>query len=141
MAQNPAAVKVAVKSVYKSLIKTSLLVECNEKRSKILKDVREGFRKDINESDPDRIDELIMKAHSKLSFLRMVTPKTTRDAIGITKIAYIDGKMLEGQGENRGKAALSNWDGSNMDPDSVSRHYHGLKRAGFVDNSHAKGIF
>ena len=33
----------------------------------------------------------------------------------------------------------TNWNGSNLDPDSVRRHYQGLKRAGFRDNTHAKG--
>jgi len=52
----------------------------------------------------------------------------------------VDGKFVEGRGGKRDKA-MTNWDGKNMDPDSVSRHYRGLNRAGFVDNNHAKGIF
>ena len=43
--------------------------------------------------------------------------------------------------QERDKAKWSNWDGSNMDPDSVARHNRSLRRAGFRDNAHAKGFF
>jgi len=39
------------------------------------------------------------------------------------------------------KARTTNWDGNNMDPCSMKRHFGGLKRAGFQNNSHAKGMF
>lgn len=40
-----------------------------------------------------------------------------------------------------GTKAVSNWHGGNLDPDSVSKHQHLLKRAGYKSHSDAKGIF
>jgi len=36
---------------------------------------------------------------------------------------------------------ISNWNGKNMDPCSVNIHKGQLKRMGFQNNLHAKGIF
>jgi predicted metalloprotease len=36
---------------------------------------------------------------------------------------------------------ISPYTGSNLDPQSVTRHRQGLKRAGFINNAHAKGMF
>ena len=36
---------------------------------------------------------------------------------------------------------VSNWTGSNMDPDSVKRHWHTLKRAGFKNHQHVQGAW
>jgi hypothetical protein len=40
-----------------------------------------------------------------------------------------------------GRRVVSSFDGKNLDPESVKRHRQQLKRAGFVDNAHAKGVF
>ena len=57
---------------------------------------------------------------------------------GRTSIVYRNGEKVDAARE-RDKAKWSNWDGSNMDPDSVARHNRSLRRAGFRDNAHAKG--
>lgn len=50
--------------------------------------------------------------------------------------------QVEGKGTVRdGGRVLSNWDGQNMDPCSVSKHNGQLKRMGFLNNLHAKGLF
>jgi hypothetical protein len=36
---------------------------------------------------------------------------------------------------------ISPYDGKNLDPESVTRHRKNLRRAGFMNNAHAKGIF
>jgi hypothetical protein len=36
---------------------------------------------------------------------------------------------------------ISPYTGSNLDPQNVTRHRQNLKRAGFINNSHAKGFF
>jgi hypothetical protein len=40
-----------------------------------------------------------------------------------------------------GKGVINSFTGYNLDPCMVKRHNAGLKRAGFVNNLHAKGIF
>ena len=65
---------------------------------------------------------------------------STQDSDGRTYAVYKDGEgKIEGEALQRERAAYSNWDGNNLDPDSVRRHQHQLKRAGFRDNLHAKG--
>jgi hypothetical protein len=73
----------------------------------------------------------------------MTTPKPrTENHTG--KYVYKDGKLVE-EGEvtriDANGRVVSNWDGKNMDPCMVKRHNVSLKRAGFVNNTHAKGIF
>lgn len=57
---------------------------------------------------------------------------------------YKDGEKYENvNGTIRGAKGRvhTNWDGKNLDPESVKRHRQQLKRCGFVNNAHAKGIF
>ena len=83
---------------------------------------------------------MINKANSSLGYLKIITPKkrTIQDISnnGITKITF--GKQIENESKSK---PISNWSGSNMDPDSMKRHYNSLNRAGFKDNKQAKGIF
>ncbi|MGK3740021.1 MAG: hypothetical protein ACI8RD_004155 [Bacillariaceae sp.] len=59
---------------------------------------------------------------------------------------YKNGERIEISGssstvrDSKGRV-ISNWDGKNLDPDSVKQHNHQLKRMGYLNNSHAKGIF
>ena len=73
----------------------------------------------------------------RIAYLRMTTPRRPRFAKGRTSIVYRNGEKVDAARE-RDKAKWSNWDGSNMDPDSVARHNRSLRRAGFRDNAHAR---
>ena len=98
--------------------------------------IRTEFRKPHkNDMNPAQINELLVKAESNISYLKMITP---------SKIAvnHKDSGEVSTSDGNRGRSGSrvhSNWTGSNMDPDSVARHNASLKRAGFRNNSHAKG--
>ena len=103
----------------------------------------------------NRVSKLLEQASSTLGYLKMVTPKrrigTAADTSsgdseegeatgGRTYLVYKDGEgRVSEEAMRREKAAYSNWDGSNMDPDNVRRHQHQLSRMGFRDNTHAKG--
>jgi len=80
---------------------------------------------------------MLRKANSSLGFLNIISPKRNR--------AGQEGKTTLVFGTNKdgttSSTATSNWHGGNMDPDNVARHSHQLKRAGFRDNAHAKGVF
>ena len=108
----------------------------NEKRLESLQQIRNEFKKNAYEVDEDAVSEHLKKANSTLSFMKIITPKRSKEQSGSTKIIF--GKDQSGVVT---KKAVTNWHGGNMDPDSVSRHYNGLKRAGFYNNSHAKGLF
>jgi hypothetical protein len=129
--------KGAAISAYRNLVKLANLMP-SKKRSQTLKEIRYSFRANASETDPARIREMLEKAQSSLGFLKIVTPKRPGDSgqpqSGRSRIVY-------GTDKNTGSKVVTNWHGGNMDPDSVARHNNGLKRAGFQNNAHAKGIF
>lgn len=104
-------------------------------------ELRQSFRKPLQEGDS--LDQRLKEADDRMSFLRMITPKERASGSAGTWV-YKDGERLEHAGgtlrDSSGRV-VSNWDGRNLDPDSVKRHNHQLKRAGFVNNAHAKGFF
>mmetsp|Transcript_17876 Transcript_17876/g.25444 ORF Transcript_17876/g.25444 Transcript_17876/m.25444 type:complete len:140 (+) Transcript_17876:69-488(+) len=112
-----------------------------------LSQLRNGFRKNANEKQADVVSDLLVEAEKKASFLRIVTPMkqtTTTNNGGITTYVYKkNGEIVEenARGRDRKSRVHTNWDGRNMDPCAVKRHNAGLRRAGFVNNTHAKGIF
>ena len=69
-----------------------------------------------------------------------------RGSFGGGRWVYKNGERIEISGssstvrDSKGRV-ISNWDGKNLDPDSVKQHNHQLKRMGYLNNSHAKGIF
>ena len=67
--------------------------------------------------------------------MKMITPKSSwkEGEGGITRLVI-------GSDDKKGRV-VTNWHGKNLDPESVSRHKHTLKRAGFMNNRHAKGVF
>ncbi|CAM9491716.1 unnamed protein product, partial [Sphacelaria rigidula] len=85
-------------------------------------------------------EKLVREAESTLGYLNIVTPKRKVGSAGSTTSVYRDGKVLNGEeARRRQKARHSNWDGRNMDPESVSRHQRSLARAGFRDNADVIG--
>lgn len=103
------------------------------KRADQIQMIKLEFRRNHQEHDPARIDELLKRANSNLGYLRIVTPRRAAEQQGVTRIVFGDADPA------RPAKAVSNWTGRNMDPDSVKRHYNSLKRAGFSDNRSVKG--
>ena len=90
---------------------------------------QEEIGHDCNEKQPD--------AKEEDSTIEIKTQQK-----GKTYIVYQNGKAIEyGTAEERDKARYTNWDGNNLDPDCVKRHFQLLNRAGFKSNAHAKGFF
>jgi hypothetical protein len=110
-------------------------------QEKAWKELRENFRKPLAETET--MEDRLKKANDRIGFLRITTPKGRNEKRAGTYV-YKDGKLVEeGQVtriDSNGRV-VSNWDGKNLDPCAVKRHNVGLKRAGFVNNLHAKGIF
>jgi hypothetical protein len=121
------------------------------------KELRIAFRQPL--AAEESLDQRLAKAEERISFLRMVTPKSAHRCIDsgtntITtqnnsrfsggKWVYKDGKRFEnvsGTMRDTNGRVVPNWDGKNLDPDSVKRHNHHLQRLGYRNNAHAKGIF
>ena len=109
-------------------------------QSKSLQELRASFRATI--ANGESLETRLAKADERISFLRILTPKTKNLNQGGRWI-YKDGKRVDlGEATTRdGKRVVSSYDGKNLDPESVKRHNQQLRRAGFVNNTHAKGIF
>lgn len=123
-------------SIYRNLLKLSRALPA-AKRAQSIAQIREGFRSAKGVNDPKEIQILLEKANSSLGYLKIITPRSaqSKPQTGKTTIVF-------GEGDNlKPGRAVSNWTGSNMDPDSVRRHNQQLKRAGFKSNAHMKGIF
>jgi hypothetical protein len=122
-------------SVYRNLLKLAKALPLNQRKGSITQ-IQESFRNSRNASDPKEIQTLLEKANSTLGYLKIVTPRSAQGVaqVGRTKTVFGDSKIKTGR-------AVSNWTGSNMDPDSVKRHNQSLKRAGFKNNADMKGIF
>ena len=120
--------------MYRNMLRLARKVSPEEKRVEVLDSVRREFRRSVTETNEEKIEELLNKANSSLGYLKMITPRSrahNKDS-GRTRIVY-------GEDGPREAKAVSNWTGKNMDPDSVKRHYNGLKRAGFSDNRSVVG--
>ena len=110
-------------------------------------ELRTTFRKPLQEGES--LEGRLKVADDKIAFLKMITPKAAtsnnnNESSTSTRWIYKDGKRLdvsEGTIRDEKGRVISNWDGNNLDPCSVKRHNHQLKRAGFVNNAHAKGFF
>lgn len=124
--------------------------------------LRDGYRKHASESCPDKISELIQEAGKKIAFLRIITPKdmwrtTTSEVVGgetaaqqettqsgVTRWVYRSSGEKDANGKpimRKSGRVVSSYDGKNLDPCSVNRHNAQLKRMGFANNLHAKGLF
>jgi hypothetical protein len=128
------ALRADVTKIYRSMIRIATKLD-EKKRADALKNIRKEFKRNKNVKQQE-VPELLTKAESSLAYLRMITPsEKTKNQTGHTSIRFGKG------GPDGGKRAVSNWHGSNMDPDAIRTHQGQLKRAGFRDNAHAKGMF
>ena len=108
-----------------------------------LSQLREGYRSNADAPEED-VQDLIKEAGKKIAFMRITTPKRRRTGQdGTTRWVYQSGgEKQEGTGSTRVSSKVhTNWDGNNLDPCSVKRHSQHLKRMGFANNLHAKGLF
>ena len=119
-------------------------------------ELRISFRRPLVASET--IDSRLGAAQDRLAHLRLTTVMTARQKQGRHRTSvegddderlfvYKDGKRFSATetaatnvyaGKSR---VVSNWDGKNLDPESVKKHKQNLRRAGFANNQHAKGYF
>lgn len=149
-------------STYRSLYKLiqNLTPDSKFHPKEQLQILRSTYRNNRNLTEDDEIQKCIQKAGEQIAFLRIITPKKypTTNSIsdnsnhrGVRKWIFTkDGKMEITNPNQDGNPTttsrktgrvVSNWDGNNLDPCAVHRHKGQLKRMGFVNNLHAKGLF
>lgn len=130
----------ATRKVYRDLFH---LIRQQPNHPPLLQELREKFRKPLDGNET--LEQRLKEAESRLSFLRMKSTKSQQRGKQAGRWVYRNGERLEADGkgtlrDSKGKV-VSNWDGKNLDPESVKMHRQQLRRAGFVNNAHAKGLF
>ncbi len=134
MEPSSAAIRKNVLNSYKNMLKLCKKLPTS-KQSDIRKQIQHAFRSNSNETSSTKINELVAKAQSSLGYLKIITPKSTPNGEGYTKIVFNSNQSTK----SGGSKAVSNWTGKNLDPDSVKRHYDTLKRIGYKNNQDPKG--
>lgn len=148
--------KQTVLSTYRSLVRLIRNLPSEKEKTNNLNTLRSTYHANASLKDNDKIQECIKQAGEKIAFLRIVTPKRSKSSSSPSsesksakkRFIYTKDGVVE-LGENNEGGTLrdsagrvvSNWDGKNLDPCSVKTHNAQLKRMGFMNNLHAKGIF
>ncbi|CAB9510284.1 expressed unknown protein [Seminavis robusta] len=131
----------SIRSAYRTLAR--LIQQQPNRQAQQQSELRQAFRRPLSERET--VTDRLQKAHDRISFLRITTPKSVRRRQGEDAGVFVvkDGKLVSATTSDANGAGrvVSNWDGKNLDPCMVKRHNVGLRRAGFVNNQHAKGIF
>jgi hypothetical protein len=143
--------KSIVFSTYRNLTRLIKNLPSKQERIKSLETLRATYRSNALIEDPDRIKDCVKEAGEKIAYLRIVTPKGGTSTLGSNngskRFIYTKDGVVEvdenGGGTRRDSngRVVSNWDGKNLDPCAVKTHNSQLKRMGFMNNLHAKGIF
>lgn len=147
----------AVRTVYRELVHIAKQQQSQNKptnKEGLLQEIRAKFRRPVTSESGETAETRLKQAQDRLSFLRIssvkVAPRggsssSSETSSGTSRWVYRDGQKLEHVAGTLRDAVtgrvISPYDGKNLDPESVTRHRKSLKRAGFVNNSHAKGIF
>jgi hypothetical protein len=139
-----AAISSAVKAstIHKAYRELARLIKLTPDATKSKQMLQTGFREPLHPESS--VEQRLEVAEQKLSFLRMTTVKS-RPSGQSGRWIYKDGEKLQSDEggtirDSKGRV-ISNFDGKNMDPEQVTRHKKSLKRAGFMNNAHAKGVF
>ena len=122
-------------TLYRNLLKLAKALP-PPKRIQSIVQIKEGFRAGKNETNKERIQEMLTKAGSSLGYLKIVTPRSAQGNAQVGRTT-----MMFGEEKASGSRPVTNWTGKNMDPDSVRKHNNFLKSAGFQSNKDVKGIF
>ena len=129
----------SIRHAYRTLAR--LIQRLPEKQvSKAQMQLREDFRRASRQGETT--SDRMQRAGEQIAYLRIITPKD-RPSNQSGRWIYKEGEKIEGgKGSTMdGNRVHTNWDGKNLDPCSVKRHFQSLKRAGFRNNLHAKGLF
>lgn len=141
----------------------AMTTKSQSQRKDALQQIRDEFRQPIlndTTGSTSSIESRYQYGINRFSFLRMNTiqykPRTHNNnsnnsgtETGTERYIYKNGQRFalhsiqeDGTLRNNQRGyVISPYDGKNLDPQSVTRHRQSLKRAGFINNLHAKGMF
>lgn len=120
--------KIDIISIYKRLSRTINGIPNSSKRDSYMKKFKKEFKKNMNETDPKKIESLYEYAQSKLGFLEVVSNYKPRK-VPIERYVVKDGEIIEGESEKR----RAHFKDQRIDPDDMARHQRLLRRQHFQD--------
>ena len=120
-----------VLTMYRRLLKQAARLPAPDAATTVHQ-IRAAFRAGAaGATDAASVEAALATAASKLGYLRMVTPRDGGEG-GATRYVVRNGEVVEaGGGGARPPRATSNWSGTNLDPEAVSRHQRSLERFRF----------
>jgi len=143
-----AITKTQILSTYRTITRLIKGLPPNQKPQQQLASVQKSFRENSTLTDPLEIKSCFQKAGEKIAYYRIITPKASSSIAsgsnGTKRWVYTKDGPVEIDGEGKARLngrVISNWDGKNLDPCSIKTHQGQLKRMGFANNLHAKGLF
>ena len=149
----------SILSIYRNLARLIKVQKSVSSQRGQLKELNSTFRKNASLTDPNEIQQCVREAGEKIAYLRIMTPKRVLKQMNANNsdngnsskrwVYTKDGvvEIVEGEDGNSsafrrdGGKVISNWDGKNLDPCAVKTHQGQLRRMGFQNNLHAKGLF
>lgn len=157
----------SILSIYRHLARLIKVQKPASSQRWQLKELNSTFRKNASLTDPTEIQQCVREAGEKIAYLRIMTPKRVLKQMNANNsdngnepsgsssssskrwVYTKDGvvEIVEGEDGNAsafrrdGGKVVSNWDGKNLDPCAVKTHHGQLRRMGFQNNLHAKGLF
>jgi Complex 1 protein (LYR family) len=148
-----------VLSLYRKLLRqASRLPEKQNERADALSKIKAGFREARDERSPEKVNELIKRATSQLSYLRIVTPKdrdpeadkATSSKGGKQRWIWHNGELvsadaLQKDGSSPFNSASNAGVNPPLDSNDVRRHVANLQRFQFMGSQRVgpppKGLF
>eukprot|EP00123_Amoebidium_parasiticum_P020177 comp44137_c0_seq1/m.47504 comp44137_c0_seq1/g.47504 ORF comp44137_c0_seq1/g.47504 comp44137_c0_seq1/m.47504 type:complete len:133 (-) comp44137_c0_seq1:26-424(-) len=112
--------------LYRNILRQIYLMPNELQRHGAWAEARGLFRMHASETDPKAIDALVGEGEAKLKYLRMVTPRmkgAKTEGGHKKKFVMVNGQLVEGSGESRDRAPISNWGMGNPDPAAVKKHW------------------
>ncbi|GBG33600.1 Hypothetical Protein FCC1311_098232 [Hondaea fermentalgiana] len=115
-------------ALYKQLLQTARRLP-EAQRAAAAQEVRDKFKAHAAEGSPEKVQELLNLAQSKLGYLKIVTPRTSRDATGKARLVLRDGKWVEGSARLMDRAPH---DKTSVDADALAKHNYLMERQHFM---------
>ncbi|ETO34818.1 hypothetical protein RFI_02270 [Reticulomyxa filosa] len=129
------------RALYKEFLKYSRVHPNREKSKKYQEEIRRSFRSNEQINNPEQIEELLKKAQSRLSFLRMQIPSSRipvrermkkenpqRKTTGTTFQVNDHGEIAVGVSRLIKNTQWSTWRNLNIDPDEKRKNDYLLER-------------
>ncbi|KAL0477894.1 hypothetical protein AKO1_012661 [Acrasis kona] len=120
----------ATLTLYRNLIKQAQYLP-SEKRISATTQIKKEFRE--NKSNHEDTQRLLKNAESRLSFMKMMSPRRTEQKSMGSTFVIREGKLIEATPQQADKASHSNWGAGNVNPDEIEKHHRLLRRQNFME--------